>query len=826
MAGKQNTLAVQDFYKCTPCNTPPLDRVAYIAHILGKRHQKNLKSRNLPQANDEATRTIHVTESSDVAKKVLAKNHYLGGTRLHVSARHRKNHRQDTVNRAIPISRNLSNMLSEKVKGRQLDSVIYNLVYEIQLKAEDYQKREFLRKSIVQFLMPHFPHVFGYVFGSSANNLGFVGCDVDLYVDLGVNPWAEGYSKAETECKASDLTWYLAREIRRSRRGTMVQAVARARVPIVKFQDIQTGLMVDLSFRHGMPVYNTQLICQYSCTHPLVRPYLMLIRYWAKIQGVAGGGQPSFLITNYALTMLMLFYLMTREDPIIPSVAYLKRNQGVNHRGIVIGGWNCTFDQDVSEWNLKRHSVSVMELVTEFFTYYGNLEASKWIISPLAGELVDKTAIKNRELKKLPPCFEWYCRQKTNLQIDTSLCLQDPFEHSHNCTRGLRSGPLAEFQYKCKRAAAICSNVVKGEQSLSDFLCIIEITPDILKELCSADSPKELDQTVEEVITLDDSDDASQDSVEILDVSSAKAPSAKAVPSTELNSSVKMDDTKSEGISDEEEIIVVISGDSREVCGKNLKNGASSMEVSENGVDDSSADCHELPLMLPESVPEKKLYKFLLHFSGIPEFNITFDGAVSGGKGVMIAEDDIGQAACSLVHFALQQCLKIDVSVIEAFLGERKRKTLSHNDIETGKRIKGADGESVLVVRKYRRLAQYHCLAAVQLWIGRKKISKSVPMGKNVTPLQHELAITEVQVSAAGVTINSDSLANSEKLDFLIELWQKCSDPTNILVTGDSRSSVKITRAQMIPMFCYLTSLSQSLLKKLTNFVITTSSKR
>lgn len=525
--------------------------------------------------------------------------------------------------------------------------------------------------------------------------------------------------------------------------------------------------------------------------------------------------------------MLMLFYLMTREDPIIPSVAYLKRNQGVGHRGIVIGGWDCTFDQNVSEWNLKRHNSSVMELVAEFFTYYGKLEASKWVLSPLAGELIDKTALKNRESKKLPPCLEWYCRQKTNLQVDTALCLQDPFEHSHNCTRGLRDGPLAEFQYKCRRAAAICCNVVKGEQSLSDFLCVIEITPDILKELCSPDSPKELDQTVEEIITLDDSDDASQDSVEILKVSSAKELKANAVPTTKVSSSLKMDVTKSGNISDGEDIVVVISEGSREVCRKNMKNGASSMEVSENGVDDSNAECNEVPLMLPESVPEKKLYKFQLHFSGIPEFNITFDGAVSGGKGVMIAEDDIGQAACSIVHFALQQCLKIDVSVIEAFLGDRKRKSLTHDeDVDTGKRIKGADGESVLVARKYRRLAQYDCIAALQLWIGRKKISKSVPLGKNITPLQHELAITEVQISSAGVTVSSDSLASSDRLDFMIELWQKCSDPSNILVTGDSRSSLKITRAQMIPMFCYLTSLSQGLLKKLKNFVITTSSKR
>lgn len=33
-----------------------------------------------------------------------------------------------------------------------------------------------------------------------------------------------------------------------------------------------------------MAVYNTKLINQYTRTHHLVRPYLMIIRFWAKIQ--------------------------------------------------------------------------------------------------------------------------------------------------------------------------------------------------------------------------------------------------------------------------------------------------------------------------------------------------------------------------------------------------------------------------------------------------------------------------------------------------------------------------------------------------------------
>ncbi|MPC10939.1 Speckle targeted PIP5K1A-regulated poly(A) polymerase [Portunus trituberculatus] len=103
-----------------------------------------------------------------------------------------------------------------------------------------------------------------------------------------------------------------------------VEAVPRARVPIVKFQDRASGIMVDLSFRHGMPVYNTQLIYQYTQTHPL---------------GVAGGGKPSLLITNYALTMMMLFHLMHRGDPIVPSLAALRCNRAT-YTPVFIGPWD------------------------------------------------------------------------------------------------------------------------------------------------------------------------------------------------------------------------------------------------------------------------------------------------------------------------------------------------------------------------------------------------------------------------------------------------------------------------------------------------------
>jgi DNA polymerase sigma len=73
-----------------------------------------------------------------------------------------------------------------------------------------------------------------------------------------------------------------------------------------------------------MPICNTILIRFYTAAHPVVRPYMMLVRFWAKVHDVAGGGKPASLLTNYALTMMMAFVIMNRIE-ILPPLAQLRR---------------------------------------------------------------------------------------------------------------------------------------------------------------------------------------------------------------------------------------------------------------------------------------------------------------------------------------------------------------------------------------------------------------------------------------------------------------------------------------------------------------------
>lgn len=839
----------QESQNCFFCKTGPLDKLVYITHILGKRHQKNLKNRNQPPASDVARRTVHVSgydantqietilgafwkhrvrnvnyqqgftfiefDTVDIAQEVLKQKFSIGNKPLKVSAKRQNNSRNDGAE-ALVLSQFLENMLKQRVPANQIDNQIYSIIREVELRPEDYQCREYLRKSMMDFLAPHFPKVFAYVFGSSANNLGFVGCDVDLYMDLGVDPWAQG-SKSEMDCKASDLTWYLAREIRRSRRGINVRAVARARVPIVKFIDSVTRLQVDLSFKHGMPVYNTALICQYTRTHYLVRPYLMIIRYWAKIQGITGGGQPATLITNYAFTMLMLFVLMSRSDPIVPSVAHLKRlYQGDMAGQCIVGGWDCGFGRNVVEWNERRHNTSIFELIAEFFEYYGKFDAKKWMVCPLAGFLIERSSVKERNLRKLPSCLEIYCRQDVNIQVDTPICVQDPFEHSHNITRGLRDAPLAEFQLKCRRAADICRDIHKGKESLGKLLEPIEISSEDLTEITITDdeSPEEIDQS-QEVITLDDSDaDTSQDSIEILDIPKKNGGgeiSVSPVPGTSTAIG-----TEAKKVVDISDIMIIHEGSSDEKKNDATANGVQEKEMELNGVISQTSEELELVMNQAETGPEQKLYKYPLDFTNCTEFTVTADGEVCGGKGSMTGANDIGQAASSLIHFVLKQCLKIDVSIVEVASSSKKRKSESpEDDSESGKRRKVRDGVGVSVAMKYRRVAQLDCTSESKLWIGRKMMSKKIPQEVNSNPLKHEMAITAAQMQVS----DSKPAPKAELLVFTLGVWQECENPCKILVTGDSRSDERITRSQMANMYAYLSSLSQQLLRRVQHYV-------
>src|SRR6218665_888266 len=73
---------------------------------------------------------------------------------------------------------------------------------------------------------------------------------------------------------------------------------------------------------------NTSLIQVLLSIDTRIRPLVFSVRQWARVRGVAGQLSAGSKLTNYALTMIVFFYLQTRSPPILPSVDQLSHLAG------------------------------------------------------------------------------------------------------------------------------------------------------------------------------------------------------------------------------------------------------------------------------------------------------------------------------------------------------------------------------------------------------------------------------------------------------------------------------------------------------------------
>ncbi|RLV63333.1 hypothetical protein DV515_00018378, partial [Chloebia gouldiae] len=218
-----------------------------------------------------------------------------------------------------------------------------------------------------------------------------------------------------------------------------VRAVPGARRPVVKFSHKQSGLAGDVCLDNRLALFNTRFLRLCADADPRVRPLGYAVRLWAGGQRLAGnraGGGP--LLTNYALTLLLVLFLQSRSPPVLPSVRRLRLLAGPQDRAQV-GGWDCSFPQDAAALEPSGNSQSAASLLAEFFSYFGSLDLGKLLLSPLEG----------RALPRPPP-------ETLGGLRPGPLTLQDPFELSHNVAANVTARTVSRFVRCCRDAARLC----------------------------------------------------------------------------------------------------------------------------------------------------------------------------------------------------------------------------------------------------------------------------------------------------------------------------------------------------------------------------------
>lgn len=221
--------------------------------------------------------------------------------------------------------------------------------------------------------------------------------------------------------------------------------IAKARTPLVKFTHYDTKIKCDVNVSNPLGVFNSEFLRWALTFDHRIKPLAACIKYWTRVHNLSGVNQ----ISSYCLTLLVLFYLQMKKEPVFPPV-YMVQNNVPPHW---VGPWNMAYNERFP--NTTRNRETIQELLEGFFDFYTKTTFEDFILCPYVGRVFPRSAINSNA-----PEFEDYryavkCGRPP-LNVDVPLCVQDPFEQNINCATPVSGTILKRFKDYCKHALSLC----------------------------------------------------------------------------------------------------------------------------------------------------------------------------------------------------------------------------------------------------------------------------------------------------------------------------------------------------------------------------------
>lgn len=221
--------------------------------------------------------------------------------------------------------------------------------------------------------------------------------------------------------------------------------IPKASTPIMKCVHTPTKLSCDFNFTSTLGVKNTHLVRYYLGLDPKLMPIMLVIKLWAKMKELSGVNK----FSNYSLTMMFVFYLQQAPYS-FPSVHQL---QSTNCPEEVYEGWNSAFKPLKHFQNAEIAKVQPGELLTGFFRFCTSFDYTLKLMSPYLGTALDKVDFFH--IESLPSAYARYRMHKSRLNVETHICVQDPFDHARNITSRVGMKVFEEFLAECKKSVEI-----------------------------------------------------------------------------------------------------------------------------------------------------------------------------------------------------------------------------------------------------------------------------------------------------------------------------------------------------------------------------------
>ncbi|XP_055006795.1 poly(A) RNA polymerase, mitochondrial [Boleophthalmus pectinirostris] len=321
-----------------------------------------------------------------------------------------------------------------------LEQQIMSLTEAHSLTEENSRLRFLVCSLLNDISAAYFPESSIRPFGSSVNGFGKLGCDLDMFLDLDAisagssnmpqsGMYVEYHMKRATSERAvtQSVLSVIAECLEQFGPGCVgVQKILNARCPLVRFTHQPSGFQCDLTANNRVAMRSTEMLYLLGELDPRVRALVFTVRCWARANGVTSS-IPGAWITNFSLTLMVVFFLQRRNPPILPTLDRLKELAEPSEKCIIDGN-DCTFTSDFDKIQLEPNTESLDQLLSDFFEFYSTFLFNRMSINIRKG--------KEEHKPELGPLY-----------------IQNPFETSLNVSKNVNTAQLERFVSLCQESA-------------------------------------------------------------------------------------------------------------------------------------------------------------------------------------------------------------------------------------------------------------------------------------------------------------------------------------------------------------------------------------
>ncbi|XP_051968261.1 poly(A) RNA polymerase, mitochondrial [Xyrauchen texanus] len=322
-----------------------------------------------------------------------------------------------------------------------VDQQMQHLTEAFQLTEENISLRFLVCSLLRDITATYFPESIIMPFGSTVNSFGKLGCDLDMFLDIdgsyasGQRMFKQGSGMsleyqvkrgASERVVTQSILSVIGECVDKFGPGCVgVQKILQARCPLVRFAHQPSGFQCDLTANNRVAMKSSELLFLYGQLDPRVRQLVFSVRCWARVHSITSS-IPGPWITNFSLTVMVLFFLQQRSPPILPTLDQLKELAGPSDK-CVIEENDCTIVSDLSKIALQNNTDTLAKLLQEFFEFYGNFPF--------------KASINIRKGKE------------QNKPETAALHIQNPFETTLNISKNVNATQLERFVGLCRESA-------------------------------------------------------------------------------------------------------------------------------------------------------------------------------------------------------------------------------------------------------------------------------------------------------------------------------------------------------------------------------------